>query len=39
MTLEAVDIPELHCLQDVIVFSTEGDRKSSDISFIRLKIC
>ncbi|CAF5062283.1 unnamed protein product, partial [Rotaria sp. Silwood1] len=26
MKLEAVDLPELDCLTDVIVFSTEGDR-------------
>lgn len=25
--LEAIDLPELHCLKDVIVFSTKGDRK------------
>lgn len=25
--LTAVDLPELHCLTDVIVFSTEGDRE------------
>ncbi len=27
LELTAVDVPELHCLSDVIVFSTEGDRK------------
>jgi len=26
--LEAVNIPELNCLQSVLVFSTEGDRMS-----------
>lgn len=38
MNLEAVDIPELHCLQDVIVFSTKGDRKFYSRIFILLKI-
>jgi hypothetical protein len=27
LVLTAVDVPELHDLNDVIVFSTEGDRK------------
>jgi len=27
LVLTAVDLPELHHLSDVIVFSTEGDRK------------
>jgi hypothetical protein len=27
LELTAVDVPELHDLSDVIVFSTEGDRK------------
>ena len=27
LELTAVDVPELHDLGDVIVFSTEGDRK------------
>lgn len=27
LKLTAVDLPELHCLSDVIVFSTEGNRR------------
>lgn len=26
LELQAVDLPELHCLSDVIVFSTAGER-------------
>lgn len=35
--LQAVDIPELHCLQDVLVFSTQGDRKSQKDLFLSRK--
>jgi len=38
--LEAVNIPELNCLQSVLVFSTEGDRMSrTDILLQNRKNC
>jgi hypothetical protein len=34
-TLQAVDIPELYCLQDVLVFSSQGDRMfAKDFFFV-----
>lgn len=38
-TLQAVDIPELNCLQDVLVFSTQGDRMFSKSFVLNGKNC